>query len=307
VSSHEHASPADPYARRVLGVVLTISVGILVVEVIGALWSGSLALLADAGHMLTDVAGLSLGLVAAVLAGRPATLQRTWGYRRAEVLAAAAQAAVLLAVGLVVLVEGVRRLIEPPPVTPSIMVVFGLVGLAGNAVSIVLLLRAGGRTMNARATLLEVLNDAFGAAAVLVAALLIALTGWLRADAVASLVIGALILPRTWRLLREAVDVLLESTPRGVDLSAVRAHILDVEHVLDVHDLHASTVATDLPVLSAHVVVDDSCFVDGQLPALLDQLQSCLAGHFDVEHSTFQFEQAGHTAHEHAAHAAPER
>jgi cobalt-zinc-cadmium efflux system protein len=223
------------------------------------------------------------------------------------VLAAAAQAGVLLAVALVVIVEGVRRLFEPPAVTPSIMVVFGLVGLAGNAVSIVLLLRAGGRTMNARAAMLEVLNDAFGAAAVLAAALVIAVTGWTRADAVASLLIGGLILPRTWRLLREAVDVLLESTPRGVDLAAVRAHILDVEHVIDIHDLHASTVATDLPVLSAHVVVDDSCFVDGRLPTLLDSLQSCLAGHFDVEHSTFQFEQAGHTAHEHAAHAAPER
>src|SRR3954453_791233 len=109
----DHALPADPYARRVLGVVLAISTTILVVEIIGALWSGSLALLADAGHMLTDVAGLSLGLVAAALAGRPATLQRTWGYRRAEVLAAAVQAAVLLAVGLFVLVEGVRRLLEP--------------------------------------------------------------------------------------------------------------------------------------------------------------------------------------------------
>jgi cobalt-zinc-cadmium efflux system protein len=304
---HDHALSADPYARRVLGIVLAISMAILVVEIVGAVWSGSLALLADAGHMLTDVAGLSLGLVAAVLAGRPATLQRTWGFRRAEVLAAAGQAAVLLAVGLVVLVEGVRRLFDPPSVTPSIMVVFGLIGLAGNAVSIVLLLRAGGRTMNVRAALLEVLNDAFGAAAVLLAALVIALTGWLRADAVASLVIGALILPRTWRLLRETVDVLLESTPRGVDLADVRAHILGVDHVLDVHDLHASTVATDLPVLSAHVVVDDSCFLDGHLPALLDQLQSCLAGHFDVEHSTFQFEKAGHEAHEQAAHAAPER
>jgi cobalt-zinc-cadmium efflux system protein len=304
---HDHGVPADPYARRVLGVVLGISIAILVVEIVGALWSGSLALLADAGHMLTDVAGLSLGLLAAALSGRPATLHRTWGYRRAEVLAAAVQSAVLLAVGLVVLIEGVRRLFEPPTVTPSIMVVFGLVGLAGNAVSIVLLLRARGKTMNLRAALLEVLNDAFGAAAVLVAALVIALTGWMRADAVASLVIGALILPRTWRLLRETVDVLLESTPRGMDLAAVRTHILEVEHILDVHDLHASTVATDLPVLSAHVVVDDSCFLDGHLPTLLDRLQSCLAGHFDVEHSTFQFEQSGHAAHEQAAHAPPDR
>jgi cobalt-zinc-cadmium efflux system protein len=283
-----------------------ISTVILAVEIVGAVLSGSLALLADAGHMLTDVAGLSLGVVAAVLAGRPATLQRTWGYRRAEVLAAAAQAAVLLAVGVFVLVEGVRRLWEPPSVASATMLVFGVVGLVGNVLSIGLLLRAGATTMNTRAALLEVVNDALGSVAVLVAAVVIALTGWLRADALASLLIGVLIMPRTWRLLRETVDVLMEATPRGVDLAAVRNHVLSLEHVRDVHDLHASTVATNLPVLSAHVVVDDECFLDGHLPRLLDELQSCLAGHFDVEHSTFQFEQAGHTAHEHAAHGSPE-
>jgi cobalt-zinc-cadmium efflux system protein len=148
-----------------------------------------------------------------------------------------------------------------------------------------------------------VLNDALGAIAVLAAAGVIGLTGWIRADPVASLLIGALILPRTWRLLRESVDVLMEATPAGVDLAAVRAHILDVEHVHDLHDVHASSVASDLPVLTAHVVVDESCFHDGHLPRLLDELQQCLAGHFDVEHSTFQFEPAGHADHEHATHS----
>lgn len=304
--SHHHGAPRDAHGRRSLAVVLAISTAILVVEIVGAIWSGSLALLADAGHMLTDVAGLSLGLFAAVLAGRPATLQRTWGYRRAEVLAAAAQAAVLLAVGVFVLAEGLRRLWEPPSVASATMLVFGAVGLVGNVVSIALLRRAGASTMNARAALLEVVNDALGSVAVLVAAVVIAVTGWLRADALASLLIGVLILPRTWRLLRETVDVLMEATPRGVDLAAVRNHIVSVEHVRDVHDLHASTVATNLPVLSAHVIVDDECFLDGHLPRLLDELQSCLAGHFDVEHSTFQFELAGHTAHEQAAHGSPE-
>jgi cobalt-zinc-cadmium efflux system protein len=286
-----------------LAIVLGISSTILVVEVVGALLSGSLALLADAGHMLTDVAGLSLALIAAVLAGRPATDARTWGYRRAEVLAAAAQAAVLLAVGVFVLVEAVRRLIEPPQVAAGIMVIFGLVGLLGNAVSILLLTRIQAGNLNTRAALLEVVNDALGAAAVLIAAAVIAVTGWARADAVASLLIGAMILPRTWKLLRETVDVLMEVTPKGVDLAAVRAHILGVGHVHEVHDLHASWVASDLPVLTAHVVVDDSCFHDGHLPTLLDELQRCLAGHFDVEHSTFQFEPVSHAAHEHAAHA----
>lgn len=299
---HDHAVPAGTGHGRRLAMVLGISCTILSVEVVGAAVSGSLALLADAGHMLADVAGLSLALFAAMLANRPATEERTWGYRRAEVLAAAAQAAVLLAVGLFVLVEGIRRLLDPPEVASTAMVIFGLVALAGNAVSILLLARTQGANLNTRAAFLEVVNDALGAVAVLVAAVLIATTGWLRADAVASLLIGVLIFPRTWKLLRETVDVLLEATPRGVELAEVRAHLLDVAHVRDVHDLHASTVATDLPVLTAHVVVDDGCFHDGHVPQLLDELQDCLIGHFDVAHSTFQFEPSSHVAHEHAAH-----
>jgi cobalt-zinc-cadmium efflux system protein len=300
--SHGHGVPGAGH-RRPLAVVLAISGTILAVEVTGAVVSGSLALLADAGHMLTDVAGLSLALVAAVLAGRPATEERTWGYRRAEVLAAAAQAAVLLAVGGFVLAEAIRRLIEPSAVASGAMVVFGAVGLAGNAVSIMLLSRISGGNLNTRAARLEVINDALGSVTVLAAAAVIAITGWDRADALASLLIGALILPRTWKLRRETVDVLMEATPKGVDLAHVRAHILGVPHVHAVHDLHASSVASDLPVLTAHVVVDDSCFRDGHLPQLLDQLQQCLAGHFDVEHSTVQFEPASHADHEHPAHA----
>jgi cobalt-zinc-cadmium efflux system protein len=300
---HDHGVAAVAGHRRPLAIVLAISSAILVIEIIGAVISGSLALLADAGHMLTDVAGLTLALIAAVLAARPATPQRTWGYRRAEILAAAAQAAVLLAVGIFVLVEGVKRLISPPHVESGVMIVFGLIGLAGNAVSILLLSRIQRGNLNTRAAMLEVINDALGSVAVLIAAAVIALTGWTRADAVASLVIGLMIIPRTWKLLRETVDVLMESTPKGVDMGEIRTHILDVDHVHEVHDLHVSSVASDLPVLTAHVVVDESCFHDGHLPHLLDQLQQCLAGHFDVEHSTFQFEPAGHADHEHAAHA----
>ena len=301
--SHDHGVPGHGH-RRPLAIVLGISSAILVVEVVGAFVAGSLAPLADAGHMLTDVAGLTLALVAAALAGRPATDARTWGYRRAEVLAAAAQAAVLLAVGGFVLIEGVKRLFAPPAVASGAMVVFGLVGLLGNTVSIVLLTRITEGNLNTRAARLEVINDALGSVAVLVAAAVNALTGWHRADAIASLAIGVMILPRTWKLLRETVDVLLEATPKHIDLADVREHILTVPHVQAVHDLHASTVASDLPVLSAHVVVDDGCFHDGHLPRLLDQLQQCLTGHFDVEHSTFQFEPATHAAHEHhATHA----
>jgi cobalt-zinc-cadmium efflux system protein len=299
---HDHGLAASGN-RRPLAVVLGISSAILVVEVIGALISGSLALLADAGHMLTDVAGLTLALIAAVLVERPATSRRTWGYRRAEILAAAAQAAVLLAVGVFVVVEAVRRLITPPDVASGAMLIFGIVGLLGNALSILLLSRVQSGNLNTRAAMLEVVNDALGSVAVLAAAAIIALTGWTRTDAIASLAIGVMIIPRTWKLLRETTDVLMEATPRSVDLEQIRTHILGVRHVHTVHDLHASSVASDLPVLSAHVVVDESCFHDGHLPQLLDQLQQCLAGHFDVEHSTFQFEPAGHADHEHGAHA----
>jgi cobalt-zinc-cadmium efflux system protein len=303
VTDHGHPhGPEDDRRRLVL--VLAVTCTVLAVEVLGAVLSGSLALLADAGHVLTDVAGLLVAVLAATLAARPATAARTWGFRRAEVLAATVQAALLLAVGVLIVVEAVRRLLEPPPVASAAMLVFGGLGLLGNLLSMAVLSGRRSGNLNLRAAFLEVANDALGSAAVLVAAALIATTGWLRADAVVSLLIGALILPRTLRLLRETADVLLESTPRGLDLDDVRRHLLELPHVHSVHDLHASQIATGLPVLTAHVVVDDSCFHDGHVPQVLDQLQACVAGHFPVavEHSTFQLEPASHAAHEAATH-----
>jgi cobalt-zinc-cadmium efflux system protein len=300
-AGHRH-QPLPDAAKGRLTAVLVVAGLVLVVEVVGAVVSGSLALFADAGHMLTDVAGLTLAVVAARLVGRPATAERTWGFQRAEVLAAAAQAAVLLAVGGYVIVEGVRRLVVAPDVASTAMIVFGIVGLIGNLVAVGILYGARHNSMNTRAAFLEVANDALGSVAVLVAAVAIAVTGWERADAVASLLIGALILPRTWRLLRESVDVLLESTPKDLDLGVVREHVMRVDHVIAIHDLHASQLATNLPTFSAHVVVDDACFHDGHLKTLLDDIQGCLAGHFDVEHSTIQFEAASHAAHEPARH-----
>jgi len=300
-AGHAHHHGADAGDGR-LAVVLAITVGVLAAQVTGAIVSGSLALLADSGHGLTDAAGLALALVAARLTKLPPTPRRTWGYLRAEVLAAGAQATVLLAVGGYVLVEGVRRLLDPPAVASTSMAVFGAIGLAGNLVALGVLASGARTTLNLRAAFLEVASDALGSASVIVSALLIAVTGWTRFDAVASLVIVALIVPRTLPLLRETVSVLLESTPPGLDLDDVRAHILGVEHVQGVHDVHATLVASGLPVLTAHVVVDDECFLDGHVPRLLDALQGCLAGHFDVEHSTFQFEPVSHARHEHSHH-----
>ena len=312
-AGHGRASDGEGDRRRLL-TAFAITATILLAETVGAWWSGSLALLADAGHMLTDAAGLLIAVTAASLALRPATAARTWGYRRAEVLAAALQAAVLLAVGVYVLVEGVRRLVAPPEVHSTSMVVFGVIGLLGNVVAMAVLLGGrkgghgsghGGANLNMRAAFLEVANDALGSVAVIVAAVVIATTGWTRADALVSILIGTLILPRTLRLLRETTDVLLESTPRGLDLAAVREHLLALPHVRDVHDLHASQITSGLPVLTAHVVLDDSCFADGHAPRVLDELQACAGRHVPVavEHCTFQLEPAGHVTHESGVHA----
>ena len=305
-AGHDHGHGGAGADRRRLLVVLALTATVLVLQLVGALVSGSLALAADAAHAATDAVGLVIALLAATLALRPATARRTWGYRRAEVLGATLQAAVLLAVGSWICVEAVRRLFEPAEVASTTVLVFGGLGLAANIVGILVLTRGGARegSVNMRAALLEVVNDALGSVAVLVAAAVIALTGWQQADAIASLVIVALIVPRTLGLLRETVSVLLESTPPGLDLDAVRTHLLGQPRVLDVHDLHASQITTGLPVLTAHVVVEDSCFFDGRAPQVLDRLQACLAEHFDisVEHSTYQLEAATHADHELAAH-----
>lgn len=301
---HGHAEMAGVDRKRLL-IALCLTSTVMVAEIIGALMSGSLALLADAGHMLTDAAGLLIAFIAATLAMRPPTQARTWGYRRAEVLAAALQASVLLAVGVFVIVEGIRRLFAPPEIASGTMVIFGIIGLVANIISLAVIYSARGNTMNMRAAFLEVLNDALGSVAVIVAAIIIATTGWGRADAIVSLLIGTLIIPRTLKLLKETVEVLLESTPRGLDLAEVRRHLLELPHVQEVHDLHASQIATGLPVLSAHVVVQDDCFQDGHAPRVLDELQACVAMHFtlSVEHSTFQIEPASHRGHEVAAHS----
>jgi len=301
-NDHDHGSRTANRTR--LAVAFAITCTILLAEVVGAILTGSLALIVDAGHLLTDAGGLGMALFAAHLAGKPATSRRTWGYARAEVLAATAQAAVLLGVGLFVLVEGIQRLITPPALESGSLLIFGIIGLTGNIASIVVLAAGRSANFNLRAAFLEVVNDALGSVGVIIAAIVIAATGWAGADAIAAILIGVLILPRAFKLLRETIDVLLESAPAGLDLDQVREHLLRLEHVQQVHDLHATQIATGLPVLTAHVTVDAECFRDGHAPEILDQLQECVAEHFpiSVEHSTFQLEPTTHLDHEHTPH-----
>jgi cobalt-zinc-cadmium efflux system protein len=299
---HDHRTTAAQERGR-LTLVLVITVAILASEVVGGLLAHSLVLLADAAHMAADAAGIALSLLAVFWASRPATDARTFGYQRAEVLAALVNAVVLLCLGGLVAFAAVHRLLDPGRSHPALMAVFGGVAVVGNGGSLLLLRRAQHESLNVRGAYLEVLADLLGAGAVLLAAAVIALTGFDRADPLASLLIALLIVPRTLRLLKQAVDVLLEATPAGVDLAEVRRHICETPGVVSCHDLHAWTITSGIPVLSAHVVVDEGLWHDGSAPQVLDRLAACLAGHFDMEHSTFQLEPATHADHEAVLHA----
>ena len=300
---HDHSRATATHASfGRLRLVLGLLIGLLSAEVIGGLWAGSLALLADAGHLLSDAAGVALALIAVAFAHRPPTPERTFGFQRAEILAAVVNGILLFGVGLAVIGFSIARLAEPTPTSPGVMAGFGALALVGNGIALVLLAGGAKASLNVRGAYLEVLSDALGAAGVLVAAGVIAATGEQRADPLASLLVGLLILPRTVRLVRESVDVLLEATPRGLDLAVIRSHIEEVPGVVSCHDLHAWTITSGTPVLSAHVVIDDACWDAGQAPQVLDRLASCVADHFDLEHSTFQLEQASHAAHEALLH-----
>jgi cobalt-zinc-cadmium efflux system protein len=296
--SHTHGSAAAANRGRLVAV-LILSLAILGVEVVGGIAANSLALLADAGHMLTDVAGVGMALLAIWFAGRGPTSGRTYGYLRVEILAAVANAVLLLGVAAFILFEAWRRLSEPPEIASGLMLAVALVGLAANAVSLFLLRDAQRGSLNMRGAYLEVLGDFVGSGAVIVAAIVIAATGWTAADAVASALIGLLILPRTFALLRDATDVLLEATPKGVDMDHVRQHILDAPGVVDCHDLHAWTITSGMNVVSAHVLLGEGA----DAATTLDALCACLSDDFDIEHSTFQLETADRRRLEERSHA----
>ncbi|MFS0700290.1 cation diffusion facilitator family transporter [Cellulomonas sp. 179-A 4D5 NHS] len=299
--THSHGTATGQHRKRLI-LVLAITLSVVGIQVVGGLVSGSLALLADAGHMLTDATGVAIALIASTLATRPATNARTYGLQRAEILAALANALLLGGLAIWVIVEAVGRWNDPPEVATGLMLTVAVAGAVANLASL-LILRGGQReSLNLRGAYLEVLGDLVGSGAVIIAGIVIATTGYTRADVIASIAIGLFIIPRAWSLLREVIDVLLEATPKGLDLDKVRDHIREVPGVVDVHDLHAWTITSGVPALSAHVVVDEECIDQGRPGVVLDALDECLGEHFAMEHCTFQLEPVGHRPHEGAHH-----
>lgn len=298
---HGHGHSADTDRRR-LAIALAITLVTAVVGAVGAAVAGSLALLADLGHLLTDAGALAAAFVASILVQRPADGRRTFGLGRVEVLVAGVNAITLVAVVVWVAVEGIGRLVEPADVPGLPLLVVGALGLVGNLVSLRVLAGGDRRNMNLRGAMLHVLGDALGSVGVLVAAVVLLLTGWPYADTVASLFIVALILPRTVALLREVGHVLLEGAPRGIDTADVQAALLAVPGVHEVHELHVWSINDRRPSVSAHLVVDQATHVRCGEASVLDGAAAVLRTRFGLDHSTLQIEQDDHVDHEDRCH-----
>ena len=280
-------SAASAGKRRITAV-FAITTGYMVAEVVGGLLTGSLALLADAGHMLTDVAGLGLALLGIRYAERPPTPDRTYGYYRVEIMAALANAVLLIGVSAYVLYEAFRRFRAPPDVAAAPMLAVASLGLVVNVAG-VLLLRGGSReSLNLKGAYFEVLSDLLASIGVIIAAGIMWLTRWYYADALISAAIGLFILPRTWALLRETVGILLEGTPRGVDLAKVREAVARLDGIADVHDLHVWTLTSGLNAMSVHVVLRDISRAD----AVRVAIRSAVERPFSIHHLTVQAESA---------------
>ena len=282
---HDHV-PHRARDARALTLVLVLTGALAIAELVGGLVGGSLALLADAGHMLSDVGSLSLALVAIWLAARPPTSRMSFGLRRAEILAALVNGVALVAIAIWIFVEAARRLSDPPEILAGTTLAVALAGLAVNVAGLAILLRSGGRSLNLRAALLHVVADLLGSVGVVVAAVVVMTTGWLYADPLVSVLIGLLVLGSSWRVLRESLGVLLEAAPEGIDADAVGRRMAESEGVTEVHDLHIWTITSGVPALSAHVLVPD----DEDCHARRRELSEMLRQEFGITHTTLQVE-----------------
>ena len=287
MSHHGHSHRAR--SSRALALVLGLTVAYTAAEIVGGLLTGSLALLADAGHMIGDSAALGLALVAAWLAARPATPKRSFGYRRAEILAALANGVALVAIAIWVFVEAIMRIDDPPRILAGWMLVVALAGLVVNLTAAGILARVSEENLNVQAALRHVFADLAGSAGVVTAALVVLATGWRQADPLAGMAIALLIVGSSWTILRDSVAILLETTPAGIDAQEVGRRMAEAEGVVEVHDLHIWTITSGFPTLSAHVLVGrgDNCH------ARRRELEELLRREFGLEHTTLQVEHAG--------------
>ena len=294
--AHSH-SAAGAHAGR-LKLVLSLTASYFAVEVIGGVLTGSLALIADAGHMLTDVAGIGMALIAIKFAARPATTEKTYGFYRLEILAALVNGLLLFGVAGYILFEAYRRFSSPPDIHGAPMLAVAAVGLMVNLASAYLLLEGQKTSLNMHGAFLEVVSDLLASVAVILAGVVLVVTGFRLIDPIASVFIGLFILPRTWKLMNDALHVLLEGVPRHINMGDVRQHILEVDGVTSVHDLHVWSLTSGVDVISAHVVVGE----EAKPNEVLDELCACLGEHFDIEHSTFQIERKDRAELERASH-----
>ena len=284
---HEHSRRrAD---RRALSIALALISCFFVVEIVVGVLADSLAVLADAGHMLTDAGSLILALFAVWLAGRPPTPQRSFGYRRAEILAALVNGVTLVVVAVWIFVEAVGRLSDPPDVDGAWVLAVGAAGLVVNFAAAGVLHRGGSDSLNVRGALLHVLADLLGSVGVIVAGLLVLTTGWELADPLVAMVIAVLIVVSAWRLLRDSVAILLEAAPAGMSADGVGRAMLAVPQVVQVHDLHVWTITSGFPALSAHVLVEPGA----DCHAIRRQIEVVLTERFDLGHTTLQVDHAG--------------
>jgi len=283
---HRHAPLAPQRRQGRLAIVLALAAGYMLAEAIGGVLTGSLALLADAGHMLSDVIALSLGLFAVRLGQRSPTPQRTYGYHRSEILVALAQGALLVGVALALLVEAVQRLGEPHEILGGPMLAIAAGGLLVNLIGLGLLAEGREHDLNLRGVWLHVLSDALGSAGAITAALLVLAFGWSWADPLASIAIAALIVRSSWSLLREAVSVLMEWAPEHVDVQAIQRQLAAMPGVIAVHDLHVWTITSGMVALSGHVVAGEG----RERGKLLQEVSDLLHERFGIDHATIQIE-----------------
>lgn len=292
--SHAHVESASGKNKRNLTIVFFLTLTYLLVEVVGGLWTGSLALLADAGHMLTDVAGVGLALLAIRFAESPATQERTFGYYRVEILAALVNAVVLILISLYILYEAYERFLNPPEVESAGMLGVAAVGLIVNIIGMYILRTGSKDSLNMKGAYFEVLSDALTSIGVIIAGIIMLTTGWYWVDPLISAGIGLFIFPRTWSLLKDAVGVLLEGTPADVDIALLRESLTSVEGVASVHDLHVWSLTSGVNAMSVHAVLSDAAQHDEVLPLVHDFVTK----NFKINHVTVQTERGDFASHE---------